>query len=135
MQPLGAHPSLRVLIVDDYPDTAELTSALVAALGYECSIGLSGRAAIDQAALFHPDIVILDIGLPDMTGYEVARTLRARTDTQSLYLAAVTGWGDHAAREQAIAAGFDYHALKPITRTALEDILRRGAERVVARGV
>lgn len=103
----------RVLVVDDYPDSAEAASMLLTLYGHECRTATTGQEALDQAAAFDPDIVILDIGLPDITGYEVARTLRARAGARSLYLAAMTGWGQPEDRAKAFAAGFDHHVTKP----------------------
>jgi CheY-like chemotaxis protein len=119
----------RVLVVDDYPDSAEAASLLLTLHGYECRTATTGQEALDQAAEFDPDIVILDIGLPDITGYEVARTLRARAGPRSLYLAAVTGWGQPEDRAKAFAAGFDYHITKPADLQKLSLIVRLAAQR------
>ena len=114
----------RVLVVDDYPDSAEVASMLLTMHGYECRIATTGQEALDQAAAFEPDIVLLDIGLPDITGYEVARTLRARAGGRPLYIAAVTGWGQPADRAKAFAAGFDNHVTKPADLQKLAAIVR-----------
>jgi CheY-like chemotaxis protein len=122
----------RVLVVDDYPDSAETASMLLMLYGHECRTAVTGRSALDQAALFDPDIVILDISLPDMSGYEVARALRARPGGQELYLAAVTGWSQPQDREQAFAAGFDQHVVKPTNSAKILEILRLAADRTAA---
>jgi len=122
----------RVLVVDDYPDSAETASMLLMLYGHECRTAVTGKSALDQAAMFAPDIVILDIGLPDMSGYDVARELRARPGGHSLYLVAVTGWGQPQDRVQAFAAGFDQHVLKPTNSAKILEILRLAADRAAA---
>lgn len=115
---------LRVLLVDDYPDSAETASMLLALHGYDCRIATTGGEALEQAAAFEPDVVILDIGLPDMSGYEVARMLRAHAGTRSIYLAAVTGWGKPEDRDRAFAAGFDCYVTKPADLDKLSMIVK-----------
>src|ERR1043166_6001432 len=101
-----ASPLRRVLVVDDHPDSAEASCLLLAALGHACCPATTGTQALAEAENFRPDVVICDIGLPDITGYEVARTLRTRHGSL-LYLAALTGWDQPADRARALAAGFD----------------------------
>lgn len=122
---MGKH---RVLVVDDYPDAAEVTSALLRLLGHECVATTCGRDALAEAARFEPDIALLDLALPDLSGFEVARELRRRA-TRPLYLAAITGWGGLDDRVRAYAAGFDHHLLKPADAAKLRDVIRR-AERL-----
>lgn len=131
-QPSVPNMKTRVLVVDDYPDSAETASMLLMLYGHECRTAVTGRSALDQAAVFDPDIVILDISLPDMSGYEVARALRARPGGQELYLAAVTGWSQPQDREQAFAAGFDQHVVKPTNSAKILEILRLAADRTAA---
>lgn len=121
----------RVLVVDDYPDSAETTCTLLAMLGHECRFAVCGKDALTEAARFEPDIAILDLGLPDLSGYELARELRRRLAGKPLYLAAVTGWGQPEDRARALAAGFDQHFLKPADRAKLSMILEL-ADRVRA---
>jgi len=124
-----AGTKLRVLVVDDYPDSAEAASMLLTLYGHECRTATTGREALEQAEVFAPDIVILDIGLPDMTGYEVARALRERAGGASMYLAAVTGWGQPADRDKAFAAGFDCHITKPADLDKLSLIVKLAHQR------
>jgi CheY-like chemotaxis protein len=126
--PAAPGTRLRVLVVDDYPDSAETASMLLTLYGHECRTAVTGQAALDEAAAFDPDIVILDIGLPDISGYDVARVLRARAGRRSLYLAAVTGWGQPEDRVQAFAAGFDQHVLKPTNAAKILQILKLAVE-------
>jgi DNA-binding response OmpR family regulator len=120
----GSKAKHRVLVVDDYPDSAEIACTLLGILGHESRLATSGRAAIEEAARFEPDIVILDIGLPDVSGYEVARTLRARATGRPMHLTALTGWGQAADRMRAFAAGFDQFVLKPTDAAKLRAIVR-----------
>jgi CheY-like chemotaxis protein len=114
---------VRVLVVDDYPDAAEVSAMLLELFGHDCRTAMTGEDALVQAAAFDPDIVILDIGLPDISGYDVARTLRAQHRDRPLYLAAVTGWGQPEDRVRALAAGFDVHVLKPTDGPKIQSIL------------
>lgn len=113
----------RVLVVDDYPDSAETTCTLLALLGHECRFAVCGRDALAEAARFEPDVAILDIGLPDVSGFDLARELRKQLAGRPLYLAAVTGWGQPEDRARAFAAGFDQHFLKPADRATLAVIM------------
>ncbi|MBX3157322.1 MAG: response regulator [Deltaproteobacteria bacterium] len=112
----------RILIVDDHPDAADLACMLLSALGHECRAATSGTEGLAAAAEFAPDIAIVDIGLPDISGYEVAHALRA-TYGPSIYLAAVTGWGQPDDLRRAQNAGFDQHVLKPADATKLRGVL------------
>jgi CheY-like chemotaxis protein len=113
----------RVLVVDDYPDAAESACTLLTLLGHECHFVMTGQAAIYEALAFQPDVAILDIGLPDVSGFDVARELRKQFESKPLYLVAMTGWGQPNDRARAYAAGFDLHVLKPADRTKLTEIL------------
>ena len=112
----------RVLVVDDYPDATQAMCMLFTQLGHCCRQATTGQRAIDEASAFQPDIVLLDIGLPDLSGYEVARTLR-QLRGREIYIAALTGWGQPEDRARAIGAGFDLHILKPATAQILSGII------------
>lgn len=121
---------LRVLVVDDYPDAAETACTLLSILGHECRFAMSGKDALIEAARFEPDVAILDIGLPDLSGFDLARELRKQFVGRPLFLAAVTGWGQPEDRAKALAAGFDHHVLKPADRSKLIAIMElAGGER------
>src|ERR1044071_9024369 len=111
-------PRRRVLVVDDFPDAAEAACMLLTLLGQDCSFATCGEDALRKASTFDPDIAILDIGLPDLSGFEVARLLRQRSQ-RALFVAALTGWGQAEDRIKALAAGFDHHVLKPADRAKL----------------
>lgn len=134
MPPSPAATGARVLVVDDYPDSAASSAMLLSLLGCDCRTATSGGEALEIAAAFDPTIVLLDIGLPDISGYDVARALRARQGDRPLFLAAVTGWGQPDDRVRALAAGFDVHVLKPTSAEAIQMILQRAAEQTAAVG-
>ena len=113
----------RVLVVDDSPDSAEVVRTLVELLGHEARIASSGRAALAEAYAFDPTIVILDLGLPDISGCDVARELRARRGGQHLHIAALSGWSHHEKRKAALSAGCDQYVLKPANATKIRTIL------------
>ena len=120
----------RVLIVDDNLDAAQSFAAFVEIAGYQVRIAADGLQALEAAAEFGPDAVVLDIGLPRLDGYEVARRLRQLEGLRDVVLIAVTGYGRAADRERAMAAGFDAHFVKPVEPSAL---LASIAERLSAR--
>jgi PAS domain S-box-containing protein len=115
--------TLRVLIVDDNRDAADSLNLLLASMGQNVYVAYDGQSAIAAAKTFKPDVVLLDIGMPQMSGYDVARALRAGTGAANWALVAVTGWGQEADRERAKEAGFTHHFVKPISEEALRTIL------------
>ena len=119
--------SQRVLLVDDNVDSSEPLSLLLQARGHETRVSTDGEEAIALADDFRPDCVVLDLGLPRMDGYEVARRLRDRPYGADLVLVALTGWAGKDIRSKAAEAGFDYHLVKPVNWEELERIVE-GAE-------
>ena len=117
-----AHP-LRVLVVDDNVDQADSAALLLRATGHEARTAYSGAAALEAAAQYRPDLVLMDIGLPGMDGYEVARRLRQQPGLEGAMLVAVTGYGQESDRQRSRKAGFDQHLVKPVNMQALEGIL------------
>jgi CheY-like chemotaxis protein/two-component sensor histidine kinase len=126
-QPASKHPDKRVLVVDDNDDAAEMLSLMLQDGGYETVIAHDGPAALDAAHTHTPDIVILDIGLPGISGYEVAQQFRADADLHDIALIALTGWGSPDDRRKALAVGFDVHLTKPITEEDLHDALGKAS--------
>ncbi|MFO0847565.1 MAG: response regulator [Gemmataceae bacterium] len=110
----------RVLVVDDNTDAAESLAMLLGLSGHETAVAYDGPTAVAMARTYHPDVVFLDIGLPGMSGYEVARSLRADGCGPGTVLVALTGWGSDDDRRQSRAAGFDYHLTKPVDGTQLD---------------
>ena len=118
-----AAASRRVLVVDDNVDAADSIAMLLNMEGHQTRAVNTARAALLAVPEFKPEVVLLDIGLPEMDGYEVARRLR-QNGKQRIRLVAVTGYGQPADRRRAHAAGFDEHMVKPVEPTALQDFLR-----------
>ena len=110
-------------MVDDQPDVVELLCLQLERAGHSCIAAASGEQALAMAAEHHPEVILLDIGLPDMSGYDVARAIRARDDGATFYLAAITGYGTAEDRRKAFAAGFDRHLLKPAKSSDIAELL------------
>src|SRR5690606_4195638 len=115
----------RVLIVDDNVDAASMLSRLVSLLGHETCVALDGLKALEAMPAFHPDIVLLDIGMPGMNGYDVARRIRESGGAQPV-LVALTGWGQVKDKQRAAEAGFDHYLVRPVERAALQTLLDDG---------
>ncbi len=115
--------SAKVLVVDDNLDAAESMKILLECWGHSVAIAHDGIAALAAAAEHHPRFVLLDIGLPGMDGYEVARRLREQSGAQMPHLIAVTGYGRAEDRERTRAAGFDRHLVKPLDLDQLRELL------------
>ena len=113
----------RILLVDDNRDAAETLAMLLELTGHETHIAYDGLEAVETAAKVKPDLVLLDIGLPKMNGYEVARRIRERPWGKNLVLVALTGWGQDEDRLKSREAGFDGHILKPVDPEALTRLL------------
>ncbi len=113
----------RVLVVDDNKDVAESLANMLQIGGHEIRTAHSGSAALDAARPFNPEVVFLDIGLPGMSGYEVAKRLRKEASLGGAVLVALTGWGSDDVKRLSREAGFDYHLTKPVELTAIERIL------------
>jgi CheY-like chemotaxis protein len=117
--------STRILIADDLPDTAQSLALLLSLFGAEVRCVFDGQETLRVAAEFRPEIVLLDIGMPRMNGYEVARTLRAAPWGRELILLALTGWGRSSDQAAARAAGFDDYLLKPFAAEAVFAAIER----------
>jgi len=109
----------RVLVVDDNVDAGELLAELLRSVGYDVTYAPDGIAALESVRAARPEVAVLDIGLPGMDGYELARRLRADASLRDLRLIALTGYGLAADRARASASGFDLHLVKPVNTTAL----------------
>jgi CheY-like chemotaxis protein/two-component sensor histidine kinase len=113
----------RVLVVDDNRDAAESLGSLLGILGADVSVVNDGPAALDEFGRHRPALVFLDLGMPEMDGFEVARRLRERPDYDGTRLVALTGWGQEKDRRETAAAGFDQHLIKPPDVSALQTLL------------
>jgi CheY-like chemotaxis protein/two-component sensor histidine kinase len=127
VEPTG--PSLRVLVVDDNVDAADSLAMLLKAAGHHVQMAHDGPTALEAALHHRPKVVLLDIGLPGLDGYEVARRLRQQAVFQNVVLVATTGYGQEADRERSREAGFDHHLVKPIDFGKVEQILATVSEK------
>ena len=126
---VAAKRGLRVLIVEDNVDAAEMMELTVSHLGHITRVAHDGASAISAAIGFEPDVIFLDIGLPGMNGYAVARAVRALPQFRHVHIAAVTGWGQEEDRRKAREAGCDSHFTKPLSPSNLNELLAKIAER------
>ncbi|HEY1552122.1 MAG TPA: ATP-binding protein [Kofleriaceae bacterium] len=120
-----ASESRRILIVDDNSDAAELLADALGAMGHTTKVAFDGPSGLDAAAGFEPDIAFLDIGLPAMDGYELARKMRTELAFPHLRLVALTGYGQDTDRRRSAEAGFDHHMVKPISLQAVATTIKR----------
>jgi signal transduction histidine kinase/ActR/RegA family two-component response regulator len=130
--PVPARGRKRVLVADDNNDAATSLGILLNDAGYEVRIAGDGSQALETAAQFQPDIILLDIGMPRLNGYEVARQIRRHAWGRKVLLVALTGWGGAEHRQQTAAAGFDHHLTKPVDPAALTRLLTALSIRVEA---
>ena len=115
----------RALVVDDVPDVTDMLSVLLTYAGYEVGTADSAAAAITAADTQQFDVIISDIGMPEMNGYELARRLRAHPAYKSVPMVAVTGYSMFDDRERSLSAGFNAHLTKPIEPQALLDLIEQ----------
>jgi CheY-like chemotaxis protein len=115
----------RILVVDDNHDSAESLALLLGMAGNETRSAFDGVQAVEAAATFRPDVILLDIGSPKLNGYEVARRIREQPWGKDVMLVAVTGWGQAEDREKSAEAGFDEHVVKPMDHAALKALVSR----------
>jgi PAS domain S-box-containing protein len=117
-------PQRRVLVVDDNKDSAASMGMLLKFLGTDVQVAYDGATALSTIENYRPDVVLLDIGMPGMDGFEVARQVRQRAEWDNIMLIALTGWGQAEDRHRTQTAGFDHHLVKPADITALQSLLR-----------
>ena len=116
----------RILVVDDNRDSAEMLAAMLTAWGQHARVAFDGMSALSAGRDFRPHIVLLDLGMPDMDGYETARRLRAESWGQEATLVAVTGWGQESDLQRTREAGFEHHLLKPVAPRRLRILIADG---------
>jgi PAS domain S-box-containing protein len=116
-------PRRRVLVVDDNRDAADSLVMMLRMMGHETETAYDGLEAVQAAVTFRPDVVLLDIGMPKMNGYEVAHYLRKQPWGKDIVLIAQTGWGQEEDKRRALEAGCDHHLTKPVEAAALEKLL------------
>jgi len=133
MQVLLPSRSFRILVVDDCLDTTESLRILLEVRGHQVDTACDGPTGLEVALRFHPEVVLLDIGLPRVDGYQVARRLRQVPGMEDILLIAMTGFGQDEDHLRARAAGFDHHLLKPFDLALLERLLdAHGTRRLAA---
>ena len=124
---------LRVLVVDDNQDSADTLAVLLRLGGHQADIAYNGHVALLMAEKHPPDVILLDLAMPRMTGYSVAQALRQRPETKDALIIAVTGYGQDADRQKCIEAGFDLHLLKPLQTEKLLALFRGDPSLLLAR--
>jgi CheY-like chemotaxis protein len=115
----------RVLVADDNCDAGETLAMLLRLDGHEVHVANDGLEAVEMFGRVQPEVVILDIGMPGLSGHEVARRIRELPSERPVVLIAVTGWGQKADKDRAAASGFDHHFTKPVEPTVLSALLLR----------
>jgi CheY-like chemotaxis protein len=126
-QPAARASGHRVLIVDDNQDFANSLAMILRAMDNDVRVAHDGVAGLAIAQEWHPDVGFLDIGMPKLNGYDLARRLRASAGTSAMALVAITGWGQEKDRRDAVSAGFDHHLVKPAEPDRILEILGKVA--------
>lgn len=116
---------LKILIVDDNHDAADSLAMLMQLFGHEAEVVYDGISALHKLDTYIPKVIFLDIGLPGMNGYEVAKSVRSRADAPGIVIIALTGWGQEEDRRRTREAGFDHHLVKPVDLPAIEKLLKQ----------
>jgi CheY-like chemotaxis protein len=122
---------LQILVVEDEPDGAQTMATLLRLYGHDARVARNGHAALQDAEGDPPDVVLLDIGLPGLDGYEVARQIREQSRQKPPFLIAITGYGQEEDRRRSHEAGIDLHLLKPVDPEKLHELLDRFARVVL----
>src|SRR4029453_5052590 len=115
--------SFRILVVDDNHDSALSQAMMLSIMGHDTRTAHDGESAVAEAERFLPEVVLLDIGLPKLNGYDVAQRIREQSWGKSMFLIAVTGWGQEEDRQRSTEVGLNVHMVKPVEPAALEKIL------------
>ncbi len=119
----GAPVRRRILVADDNVDSASSMAMMLEFMGNEVRTAHDGAEAVEAAAAFRPDVILLDIGMPRMNGYDACRSIREQPWGRGIAIAALTGWGQEEDKRQSREAGFDHHLVKPVEPAALEKLL------------
>jgi len=117
-------PKCRIVVADDNADSAASLAMMLRILGHEVQTAHDGQQAVELAETFRPDVMLLDIGMPRMDGYEAAQHLRKNPELGRVILIALTGWGQDDDKRRAEEAGFNHHVTKPIDLAALQSLLK-----------
>jgi CheY-like chemotaxis protein len=119
----GAVPKHRILVVDDHRDAALGMAAVLKSRGHEVSTAHNGESSIRIAETYQPDVILMDIGMPGMSGYETTRRIRATPWGKNIFIIALTGWGQETDRAQSQKCGCNAHLVKPVDLPELEELL------------
>ncbi len=114
----------RILVADDNSDAASSLGMLLEMMGHEVCIVHNGVEAVAKASTFGPDIILLDLGMPQLNGYEACSRIRAQPSNKGTLIVALTGWTQDDKKQRSQQAGFDLHLIKPVELPALEKLLR-----------
>lgn len=115
---------MKILVVDDNRDGADSLATMLELSGHQVQTAYAAHQGLELLEAFRPHVMLTDIGLPDLDGYELARRIRASASGRNTILVAVTGWGQQEDRRRAFEAGFDHHLTKPIAPEILDSLLR-----------
>ena len=121
--PGKGYQAMRLLLVDDNPDALQVLAILLRRQGHEVHMAHDGPSAVEEALSLKPNVMLLDIGLPGLSGYEVAEELRKSPELSACMLVAMTGYGQQEDVDRALQAGFDRHLLKPVRIDAINSLL------------
>ena len=119
-----ALPMRRILVADDNSDAASSLGMLLEMMGHEVCIVHDGVEAVEKATTFGPDIILLDLGMPQLNGYEACSRIREQPSNKGTLIVALTGWTQDDKKQRSQQAGFDFHLIKPVELPALEKLLR-----------
>ena len=119
----GTSPARRVLVVDDNEDIALSMSMILKRYGHTVAVAHDGGHAVTMTDTFRPDVILMDIGMPRMNGYQACATIRATEHGKRIHIIAVSGWGQEEDRVKSREAGFDAHVVKPMERATLERLI------------
>jgi CheY-like chemotaxis protein len=125
----AAARSTKVMVVEDQETVARITVALLKTMGHEVALAKDAPSALELVQEFRPEIILMDIGLPGMNGYELAAAMREQLGAETPMLVALTGYGQEADRRRAEEAGFDQHVVKPISMARLKEIFSEAVAR------
>ena len=114
---------MRALLTDDNVDAANMLAMLLQRTGHDLAVAHSGREALKKGSELRPQVIILDIGMPEMDGYETCRRIRETDWGRSARIVALTGWGQSEDRDRSRQAGFDHHLVKPVDLSTLDEVL------------
>jgi CheY-like chemotaxis protein len=117
----------RIVVVDDNRDAADTLALSLSLLGHEVRVSYDATEVVDLGAAWRPHMMFLDVGMPKINGFELARRLRGQPWAQDVLLIALTGWGKDEDRRQSFEAGFDHHLVKPAELSEIERLCRGGA--------